>query len=45
VGILLGPAIDFGVSGSNEVEVGGMSTDTDFKATDFGLHAGLMAYF
>jgi hypothetical protein len=45
VGILLGPAIDFGVSGSNEAEVGGMSTDTDFKSTDFGLHAGLMAYF
>jgi hypothetical protein len=45
VGILLGPAIDFGVTGSNSIESGGMSTDVDVTSTDFGLHAGLVAYF
>jgi len=41
VGLLIGPSLDYGLSGS--VSTGGSSVDQ--RNTDFGIHAGLLAQF
>jgi hypothetical protein len=42
------PALDLGLSGSNEIDPddpGDPTIESDFKTTEFGLHIGMLAYF
>jgi hypothetical protein len=42
------PALDLGLGGSSEVDPsapGAPTSESDVKATDFGLHLGMLAYF
>ena len=42
------PALDLGIGGSREIDPGAEGVPTsenDLKATDFGLHLGMLAYF
>jgi hypothetical protein len=45
VAILVGPALDLGLSGSDRVTIAGTSTSQDASATDIGLHTALLVYF
>ena len=48
VAFLAGPALDLGLSGSDETDpdaAGAPNQETEYKITDFGLHVGMTAYF
>jgi hypothetical protein len=43
--ILLGPTLDLGLSGTQEVTTGGASAEADVKGTDWGVQGGVMIWF
>lgn len=45
VGILLGATLDIGASGTDETNFGGTSESHDYKASSYGVNAGLAALF
>lgn len=45
VALLIGPTIDLGLTGSNKLEGGPVTSDVDVRTTELGIQFGLLTYF